>query len=277
MKGSRVRIRGSSTKGRRLPAVDDHFVAEGARVEVVRGRLVMTPPADEPHAKAHLTLAYVLGAHVARGWLAAVDMLTRAAQDSDFAPDASVYPEARDPETGGRRLEELAFEIASTQPLRVTTDKARGLTGRGVRRVFCILVKKARVLEWSGSTDAWSPLAPDAEIADRCFARPLRVAALLDAASADAAVVAALDARFHPAIAAIEERGRAVGRAEGRAGGLREALLAVLEARGLAVTPAQRQAIDAERDPGRLRRWISRAGTTPSVARLLRRRDTGDR
>ncbi len=43
-------------------------------------------------------------------------MLMRANRFSDFAPDASVFPEARDTETGGRRLEELVFEIIAANP-----------------------------------------------------------------------------------------------------------------------------------------------------------------
>lgn len=65
-------------------------------------------------------------------------MLTRTSRQSDFAPDASVFPEERDPVTGGRKLEELAFEVASTQRLANATRKARGLAARGVRRVFCL-------------------------------------------------------------------------------------------------------------------------------------------
>jgi len=217
----------------------------------------MAPPADEPHGRAHLTLAYVLGAHVASGWVCAVDMLTRTGHDSDFAPDASVYPEARDPRTGGREIEELAFEIAAKQPLKVTTDKARELSRRGVRRVFCVLVLKARVLEWSATTDAWSPLADNAVIADRCFVQPLPVGALLDATRADAAVVAALTARAHPAIGNI------------RARELRAALLTVFSARGLRPTRAQRATIAAETKPRRLRRWIAQAAVASSVDEAL--------
>ena len=61
-------------------------------------------PSNRPHGKKHLDLAYVLGAHVAEGYEGAVDLLTRTSDDSDYAPDASIYPEARDPETGGRKM-----------------------------------------------------------------------------------------------------------------------------------------------------------------------------
>jgi Uma2 family endonuclease len=232
------------------PRVDDHFVVEGARVEVVRGILLMAPPAGEPHATVHLTLAYLLAAHVGEGFVAAVDMLTRTSDDSDFAPDASVYPEARDPRTGGRQLEELAFEIASTQPLDSAGEKARELVRRGVRRVFCIGVKHRRVLEWSRDTDGWSPLLGSTAIDDPCFVRPLPVRALLDAAAADEAVIAALDAREHPAIRAIEARGEARGEAR--------AFLKLLAARGLVPNPAEAERIRGA-DVATLDRWFDRA------------------
>jgi hypothetical protein len=220
----------------------------------------MTPPAEEPHATLHLSLAYVLAAHVGPDFRGAVDMLTRTSEASDFAPDASVYPTARDPRTGGRLLEELAFEIASTQPLDNAGEKARELVRRGVRRVFCVVVKHARVLEWSTDTDTWSPLPADYAIDDRCFVRPLPVRAILDATAADTAVIAALDARRHPAILEIEARGELAGKAS--------ALLLILRSRGWTPTEAQARVIRAADGPT-LDRWLERATQAPGVDALL--------
>ena len=50
----------------------------------------------------------------------------RADENSDFAPDASVYPEAPDP----KRIEHLAFEVCSEQALSVPTE---GLSGPSLR------------------------------------------------------------------------------------------------------------------------------------------------
>lgn len=266
------------------PAVDDHFVREDAGVEVVNGQLVMTPPAEEPHATAHFSLSYVLAAHVTADYKGAVDMLTRTSATSDFAPDASVYPAARDPDTRGRKLEELAFEIASTQPLEDAADKARELVRRGVRRVFCLVIKHKRLLEWSRETDGWSPLPDHAQIDDRCFVRPIPVRALLDATAADASVVEAMIARGHPALRALEEQaeangrargeaegraeGEARGRAEGLARGRAEALIALLRARGLRVSE-QHEALIAAASPERVRLWLDRVLIVGSVDELL--------
>ncbi len=253
------------------PRVDDHFIQEGARVEVLRGILLMAPPAQEPHATAHLSLAYLLGAYVASGWKAAVDMLTRTSEASNFAPDASVYPEARDPITKGRQLEELAFEIADSQPLDSAGEKARELTRRGVRRVFCVVVKHSRVLEWSVDTDGWSPLPANARIEDRCFVRPLPARALVHASDCDEAVVAGLRARRTPALVALQAEahaeGRVEGRVEGRTDGLAKALHTVLQARGLRPSPAEATRIDTA-DAATLERWLVAALTAPAVADL---------
>jgi hypothetical protein len=75
-------------------------------------------------------------------------------------PDVSVYPDAPDPRTGGRQLEQLAFELASTQSLGHAGRKAAKLAGRGVRRVFAIDVERSRALEWSAALGAWRELDP---------------------------------------------------------------------------------------------------------------------
>ncbi|MFO0708783.1 MAG: Uma2 family endonuclease [Sandaracinus sp.] len=207
-----------------LPAVDERLVAPESGAEILDGRLVMSPPgADPPHAMRHLTLAYLLGAHVAPGHVAAVDMLTRTDRTSDFAPDVSVFPAGIDQATGGRRLEVLAFEIVSKQRLSAARRKAKKLVARGVERVFALVLRRERALEWDRGTGDWRPLHLDEQIVHRSLAAPLPVRALLDTARADEAVLAALGARRPDLIARIEARARALGRREGVADGAREA------------------------------------------------------
>lgn len=220
----------------------------------------MTRPADEPHGTTHFALAYALAAHLAEGHAGAVDMLTRTSEDSDFAPDASIYPAARDPETGRRQLEELAFEIVSEQWIGVPTEKARELAGRGVRRIFCIVVKKGRVLEWSRETDGWQMLADGASIDDRCLARPLPIRALLDAAAADRAVVAAL--RDRGALREIEEERRCEGFEQGSRDALRQHARDLCELLGIDLDDARRRHVDE----------LDAAGLRDLVAELKRQR-----
>jgi hypothetical protein len=248
-----------------LPGVDDRLVAPNTRYEILDGRVEHVAPADEPHATRHSAVDRVVGAHRASGYAIAVDMLTRTSELDDIAPDVSVYPEARHPTTGGRQLEELTFQVASTESLGHCGDKAASLTARGVRRVFAIDVSRAQVLEWSASHARWQSLDRYAHIEDRALAVPLPIAALIDAGSADAAIASALRRQRHPEFLAEH----AEGHAEGRASGLAEAILHVLDARAIAVTPEQRGSILAERDPARQTRWLRVAATCASVDELI--------
>jgi len=239
-----------------LPALDDRLVMPESRAEIVRGRLVMTPPADFPHAAIHVQIAYVLRAHAQDGLDVVIDMLTRTSRESDFAPDVSVVE--RDPITRKPRIAEVSIEVVSAQSLSIATDKARELSSRGTRRAFCVIVAKAELREWRPEADRWSePLDREGVIEDRCFVRPIPVAALLDARRADESVVAALDARGEPALRPIEARGRAAAEARGRAAGeaigeaagelvgLRRGVLDLCEVLGVPVDPERHRTLDA--------------------------------
>ncbi|HSK78558.1 MAG TPA: hypothetical protein VLQ45_19040, partial [Thermoanaerobaculia bacterium] len=202
-----------------------------------------------------------------------VELLTRHDQDSDFATDVCVFKDGLDPVTGHRYLEEIAFEVISEQSERLVKEKALRMHRRGVRRIFTIWVKSHRVCEWSPENQTWRPLEAIAQIEDPCLVTPLAVAALLDAAVADNAVVQALAAKGNPEIrrreAEAEARGRAEGTTEGEARGAAKSILKFLEARGVAVSPAQREEILSCRDLDRLDLWLSRVALTSSVDEVL--------
>ena len=256
-----------------FPRVDDHLVVpEITRDEIIAGRRVVASPAQEPHATQHTQLDYVVRAHIAPGYRVAADLLTRYGETSDFATDVCAYREGIDSQTGTRNLEEIGFEIVSEQRERNVTEKAKEMHRRGVRRIFAVFVKGPRLCEWSSESQSWRPLDAGSWIEDRCLVAPLAVAALLDAAMADNAVAEALIAKGNPTLlnreAAAEARGKAAGRAEGRAGGIAESILKVLEARGVAVSPAQREEIVRCSDLDRLDRWLLRAALASSTDEL---------
>ena len=242
-----------------FPTVDDHLVKpEVTRDEIINGRRVVASPAERPHATQHSRVDYVLQAHVASGYEAAADLITRHDVDSDFASDACVCKEGIDPETGARYLEEIAFEVISTQNEKKATEKAVVMHRRGVRRIFGIWVKgRRRVCEWSAESRSWHLLDAGSRIEDPCLGAPLPVAALLDAAAIHRAVVEALAAQGNPEIQKLQARREA------------EAILKVLEARGVAVSEAQRQEILACHDLDRLDRWIRRAALAASADEVL--------
>src|SRR5690349_5329574 len=92
-----------------LPDLDDRLVEPGTRHEMLDGRLVHVPPADAPHAERQFQLCPLIEAHTGPEFKAACELLTRISRGDDVAPDVSVYPAARDPVTGRRQLEQLAF------------------------------------------------------------------------------------------------------------------------------------------------------------------------
>lgn len=242
-----------------FPRVDDHLVQpEVTRDEIIGGRKVVASPAKHPHATQNTRLHYVLQAHVAPGYEAATDLLTRHDQDSDFATDTCIFKQGIDPETGARYLEELAFEIISEQNQGLVTQKAVRMQRRGVRRIFSVWVKGSkRVCEWSPESQEWSLLDQESSIQDPCLIKPLSVGALLDAAAADNAVAEALVAKGNPVL---RER-EAAARTEEKA----DAILQILEARGVAMSPAQRQEILGCSDLDRLNRWLRRAAFASSA------------
>src|SRR5258705_2418803 len=91
-----------------LPAVDQRLVSPEERYEIDEGVLVYVPPADEPHGTRHSKISALVEAHAGAEFDVASDMLTRTSRTSDIAPDVSVFPRARDPQTVGRQLQQLA-------------------------------------------------------------------------------------------------------------------------------------------------------------------------
>lgn len=257
------------------PPVDARLVVEGCGYEVFEGNLVDRPPSSELRANRRARLALLLEAHVADGFTATLDMLTRTSEVTDIAPDASVYPRARDPRTAGRRLEHLAFEIVDAGLIEYAGRKAASLAARGVRRVFAIDVECERVLEWARDLARWCVLGAEAAIADPALAVPLPVEVLLHEDKVDAALVRALLARRNPVLEAATREAlaraecRAQGRAEGFAEGISRAILAVLIARGLRLSTDEQEQILRERDPARLKRWLGRVAACASAAELL--------
>lgn len=269
--------RRSAKRRAAFPDVDERLVMPETRFEIIDGEVEYVPPSDEPHGTRHSKISALLEAYAARGYDVASDMLTRTSLKGDMAPDASVFPAARDPRTGGRQIEELAFEVLSTERLGHAAKKARALMDRGVRQVFAIDVERKRALVWSSATNAWKILPLDGAIEDRALALPLPLRALVDAVSSDDAVAQALLVKKNPVITTALDGAKLEGRAEGRLEGERKgerkgeirALLAVLAARGLKVRKKQEKQIRATEDETVIASWLMRAVTCTSVDELL--------
>ena len=237
------------------------------RFEIIDGKVEHVPPADEAHGTRHSKISALLEAHVADGYEVASDMLTRTSVKGDMAPDASVFPVARDPKTGGRKLEEMAFEVCNTERLGHAAKKARALSARGVRRIFAVDVERRRALAWSTATDTWEILSNAGTIEDRTLAAPLPLRALVEAAKADDAMAAALLAKKNPVL----EQALRASQAQGVLVGKTESLLAILSARGIPVTKKAEKKIRAAADEAQIDAWLRRAVTAASADEVLRK------
>jgi hypothetical protein len=275
----------NSRAGSGLPAVDDRLIAPQTRYEIHGGELVHVSPADPPHGKRHSKVSALVEAHAGPEFEVASDMLTRTSETDDFAPDVSVFSDAADPVTGGRQIEQLAFEVVSTGTLAHTGGKAAKLCARGVRRVFAIDVERSRALEWSTVLGTWRVLDAGGHIVDPTLAAPLPVDALIRDAKVDDAMARALllkrntvleTARAQDRAEGLAEglargtaEGRQLGLAEGLARGTAEAVIAVLVARGVVLNSDERARILRERDPATLAGWTTRAATCADVGALF--------
>jgi hypothetical protein len=245
----------------RPPGVSDHLVEPETREEMVRGRRVIALPALPPHADRHIELDYVVRAHVRDGYVGSSDLLTRFGPQSDFATDTCIRKDGVDPATGQRYLEEIAFEVVSTQSSGDITTRAEDVTARGVRRLFAIFVKAREVREWLAAERKWKKLGPGDRIDDPCLLRPIAVEALLAAAAADDAVAQALIAKKNPVVMDYGERQQSAG--------LAKALLTILATRGIDVPDADRRRILDTTDAAELHRWLTRAASANRLADVL--------
>ncbi len=246
---------------RGAPPVDLRLVAPETRYEIDDGRIHYVSPSDEPHGTRHSKVSALVEAHAADDYDVASDMLTRTSEVDDIAPDVSVFPIERDAQTGGRRIEELAFEVVSTERLAAAAKKAQKLEARGVRRVFALDVARQRAFEWSSELGTWQVLSLAGVIDDRALAVPLPIAPLVQAAKADDAVARALIAKRNPAIVAAVLQGEVKGRAI--------ALITLIEARGLVLSAAARARIMGCEDTEQVEAWLRRVLEAASVEQIL--------
>jgi hypothetical protein len=265
----------------RLPAADgprldpdDHLVEPGTRYEVFEGERVYVSPARPGHGDMHSQLDTVIRHHVASGYKASADLLTRRSEDSDFATDVSVRRTGRNPATGHRYLEEISFEIFFQESREYARTRARKVLASGVRRMFGIFARERyrdsdvddvvdyTVAEWSSERDDWRMLAPGDVIEDPCLHLPLPVEAIVDAFASDDAVARALLAKKNRVLAAQQ--------AQVRLADARAYLFGILERRDVAVDAAQRARIETCDDLETLQRWLFRATEVHDAAELLR-------
>jgi hypothetical protein len=231
----------------RLPQIDERLAEPETHMQVVDGITIKMMGANPPHATQHIAVANLLHSCVAPGYVSAIDLLTRVDEDNDLAPDVSVFPEAPDPITGKRALEEITFEVLGAETVEHVTRKAHKSVARGVRRVFYVRSDNHDVFEWNHDRKRWSPLADTAAITDRCFRVPLPVRAFASKLMADCAIAQSLLKANNPVITEAlvqrEQVGRNEGLRDGRSEGLRPLERMIARKLGRALTTTEHDAL----------------------------------
>jgi hypothetical protein len=276
------------------PRVSDYAVEPESGHEMFDGQVREALPAGPKHSRQHHQVEYVIGAYIAPGYGADTDLLTRQESQHNFASDTSIRRNGVDPETGDRYLEELAFEIKSTQSTENLEQRARIMAARGVRRIFAIPVRgdaagneiiAGPVAEWMPAEECWRTYRDDEVITDPCLFEPLSVRALLDAVEADDAVAQALLHKGNPVLIDYGDKRYRAGAEEGRREGLkkglkkgqregeeraaREHIGLIMQTRGLAMDAATHARIAACSDLETLKRWVARAVLVASASELF--------
>jgi hypothetical protein len=256
------------------PRVSDYTVEPESGREMLDGEVREALPAGPTHSRHHNQVDFVLRAYTAPEYGADTDLLTRLAIPHNFASDASIRRNGVDPETGDRYLEELAFEILSTQSAEELEKRARIMVARGVRRIFAIPVRgdeagseiiAGPVMEWMAAEERWRTYRDDEVIADPCLFAPVPVRALLDAVEADDAVAQALlDKGNRVLVAYGDARYRA-----GETKAAREHIHMFMQARGIAMDATAHARIAACSDLAMLKRWLVRAPYATSASDLF--------
>lgn len=230
-------------------SLDDHIVpSEDGPYEMIRGEKVLVMPSKPEHADAQVRVAVAMDLYLHDDYVAAVEMLTRVDEGSDFATDVSVRKKGIDPRTGDRYLEELSIEVVNEQAPKLVQVKAHDLVRRGVRRVFAIFVKTGKISEWSQNLERFVPMNDDGTFDDPVLVRPMVVRALVDRTLAHVELVRTLEKQKHPEIQRIRQAGlddgHKTGLKEGLKTGLKTGLIDLCEVFDISLDKTRRGYID---------------------------------
>jgi hypothetical protein len=252
------------------PQVSDYAVEPESGEEMFDGQVREALPAGPLHSRQHSKVDFVLNGCVAQGYGVDTDLLTRQAAAYNFASDICIRKDGTDPATGDRYLEELAFEIKSTQTIGALEQRARVMAERGVRRILAIPVRgdaagneilAGPLVEWIATEERWRIYGNDELLEDPCLYKPLPVGALLDAVAADDTVAQALLDKGNPVLLRhVQERAREEART---------ILHLILHDRGVPVDATAHARIAACSDLATLQRWAVRAARVTSATQLF--------
>ena len=187
------------------------------------------------------------------------------------APDVSVGDFANEP-GWAPGAPPLAVEYADTgQDEAELTKKIDELLGAGTKHVWVVRLVGPRRVEIHEPGRRMRLARPGEDlVAPGILQNPVPVLALYDREAAHEATLRnLLQRRGYESLDAVRAEAGAQGEIKGQIEGRRDALLAVLKARGLAVSEEDRAQIGAAGDLGLLDRWIVQAATAETTVAAL--------
>ena len=267
----------SGASGRRLSAPGPfraEHIPEGSPYELSDGHPVLCMPTGRRGSRANLVGGQVLETDPAVK-SAGVDLGYSRNPSHLRAPDVSVGDFADEP-GWSTEAPPLAVEYADTgQDEAELKTKIAELLEAGTRYVWVVRLTGPRRVEVHEQGRPMRLARPEDELtAPGILKNPVPVPALYDREAAHEATLRnLLQRRGYESLDAVraeaEALGKLEGKREGEIEGRREAVLAVLKARGLAVSEAEHAQIVAARDVDVLDGWIVRATTAATTAKAL--------
>jgi Uma2 family endonuclease len=228
---------------------------EDDRYELSNGHPIYCAPAGREHAAPNLTGAAVIDSDPAVEW-AGVDAGFTPAPGILRAPDIAVAASSGEDATGWiPGAPPLAVEYAGRgQDEQELRDKIAELLAAGTRFIWVARLRgPQRVEVYRPNMPMKTYTAGDMLEAPGVLRNPVPVRALFDREAAHEAVLKnLLQRRGYASLNEVHEEGREEGREEG----LIEAILALLQGRGLAVNATAEAQLRACHDREILRRWL---------------------
>jgi Uma2 family endonuclease len=245
-------------------------IKEGSPYELSNGHAILCLPTGRRGGVSNLLGGGVVGSDPAVK-TAGVDVGFSSDPSHLRAPDVAVGDFALEP-GWAPEAPPLALEYADTgQDESELQQKIKELLVAGTKYVWVVrLVGPRRVEVYEKGRRMRVAQLNEELTAPGVLQNPVPVLALFDQKAAFKATLRNLLQREgYESVEAVREEGKIEGEIEGRLTGQRDALLAVLNARGLAVSEEERAAITGAEDVAVIERWIVQAATANSVAEAL--------
>lgn len=245
-------------------------VREGDRYELSEGHPLYCSPAGGRHAGSNHLSSLVIGSDPAA---------EEVGIDAGYAPKPGML---RAPDLSVGKVPDIPGWVKGVPPLAIEhadegqdepelQQKIRELLAAGTRHIWVVrLVGPRRVEIYEPERPMRRATAGELLQAPGILKNPVPVEALYNKALAlDIALQNLLQRRGIPSLDEALREARRAGERAGEARGKAEAVLTVLAARGLVVSEEERRRVLACADLPTLERWLARAATEPTSARVF--------